>query len=148
MENITLNLTEFICHDPGGKQAVWEPEYEISLYDWAHCWGTRVQPKYNATGILSEKKRHSWENLISSQLPRRTALVEDGQGVLHSCCHCQTFQEHVSLCEQQTWLAGHVRRSARQLCLSPSRMWGRRQGWEEERRVTLIHGCVNGIFSF
>lgn len=25
MENITLNLTEFINHVPGGKQALWEP---------------------------------------------------------------------------------------------------------------------------
>lgn len=37
MENIILNLTEFIYCDPSGKLILWEPENEILFYDWAHC---------------------------------------------------------------------------------------------------------------
>lgn len=98
--------------------------------------------------LKCKRLEHSRENLINFQLPKGTALVEDGQELLHSCCHHQTFKEHISLCKLQTWLVGHVRHPVRAALLFSQQNKGGWQGEEGNSRVRLIHRCVlNGIFS-
>jgi len=76
----------------------------ISMVPWS---------SQNITQRLKHKRLEpSRDNLINFQLPKGIALVEDGQGVLHSCCHYQTFKE-------QAYLAVQIANLACRTCQTP-----------------------------